>query len=181
MSETRDTSLNRSIAETRSNNRNGKFSDTDVENDDNSLGTRWSITSDDITSTTSQSSCSSTDKDSSSQKATFVTLESASSHSSDYHTIATPDQYIINEELPDFEPTIAEACEEYSKLNARNIEDCAATVILDKNTVITVDFKEFAQISPYFRAAFYGGFSETKSKLLIFDRSKVCLYNNLTI
>ncbi|VDK86453.1 unnamed protein product [Litomosoides sigmodontis] len=47
-----------------------------------------------------------------------------------------------------------------------------AIVILNRNTVIAIDWKEFAQISPYFRAAFYGGFSETKSKLLNFDRTK---------
>uniref|UniRef100_A0A2K6W815 BTB domain-containing protein n=1 Tax=Onchocerca volvulus TaxID=6282 RepID=A0A2K6W815_ONCVO len=47
-----------------------------------------------------------------------------------------------------------------------------ATLILNRNTVITIDRKEFAQISPYFRAAFYGGFSETKSRLLSFDRTK---------
>ncbi|VBB25429.1 unnamed protein product [Acanthocheilonema viteae] len=69
-----------------------------------------------------------------------------------------------------------------------------ATVILNRNTAvpyrftlqisfrfrksspiklqITINRKEFAQISPYFRAAFYGGFSETKSKLLSFDRTK---------
>uniref|UniRef100_A0A915Q397 BTB domain-containing protein n=1 Tax=Setaria digitata TaxID=48799 RepID=A0A915Q397_9BILA len=50
---------------------------------------------------------------------------------------------------------------------------CNATVVLDRNTVITIDRKEFAQISPYFRAAFYGGFSETKSKLLSFNRTKI--------
>uniref|UniRef100_A0A158Q812 BTB domain-containing protein n=1 Tax=Elaeophora elaphi TaxID=1147741 RepID=A0A158Q812_9BILA len=55
-----------------------------------------------------------------------------------------------------------------AQLQARS----SATVILDKNTVITIDRKEFAQISPYFRAAFYGGFSETKSQLLSFDRTK---------
>uniref|UniRef100_A0A1I7VDV2 BTB domain-containing protein n=1 Tax=Loa loa TaxID=7209 RepID=A0A1I7VDV2_LOALO len=48
----------------------------------------------------------------------------------------------------------------------------SAIVILNRNTAITIDRKEFAQISPYFRAAFYGGFSETKSKLLNFDRTK---------
>nr|CRZ22849.1 Bm8814, isoform a [Brugia malayi] len=49
----------------------------------------------------------------------------------------------------------------------------SATIILNRNIAITMDRIEFAQISPYFRAAFYGGFSETKSKLLSFDRSKI--------
>ncbi|KAK6107985.1 hypothetical protein QQG55_30350 [Brugia pahangi] len=48
----------------------------------------------------------------------------------------------------------------------------SATIILNRNIAITMDRIEFAQISPYFRAAFYGGFSEAKSKLLSFDRSK---------
>uniref|UniRef100_A0AAF5PVJ0 BTB domain-containing protein n=2 Tax=Wuchereria bancrofti TaxID=6293 RepID=A0AAF5PVJ0_WUCBA len=48
----------------------------------------------------------------------------------------------------------------------------SATIILNRNIAITMDRIEFAQISPYFRAAFYGGFSETKSKLLSFDKTK---------
>lgn len=50
---------------------------------------------------------------------------------------------------------------------------CSATIIIDKNTTLTINVKEFAKISPYFHAAFYGAFLESKTKeLMIFDKAK---------
>ncbi|MCP9259706.1 hypothetical protein DINM_002942 [Dirofilaria immitis] len=91
-----------------------------------------------------------------------LTIKSSTKHTVQQHLNNTVT--IVDEK----KRILTELCKSQSQLQAST----NATVILNKDTVITIDRKEFAQISPYFRAAFYGGFLETKSRLLSFDRTK---------
>ncbi|CAG9534297.1 unnamed protein product [Cercopithifilaria johnstoni] len=103
----------------------------------------------------------------------LAVISPALSVSTTSNTIGSVEKFTVQQHV-NSTATTADEKKTLAELRKSQLQACRsnATVILNRNTAIVIDRKEFAQISPYFRAAFYGGFSETKSKLLSFDRTK---------